>query len=69
MYLLYVDESGSPQDPNQQYFVLAGIAVFLGILGSRAGMVMLSTSSLLMVSITSAMHYTGSHIDLLDWQS
>ncbi len=28
MYLLYVDESGSPQDPNQQYFVLAGVAVF-----------------------------------------
>lgn len=28
MYLLYVDESGSPGDPNQQYFVLAGVAVF-----------------------------------------
>lgn len=28
MYLLYVDESGHAADPNQQYFVLAGISVF-----------------------------------------
>ncbi len=28
MYLLYVDESGSPSDPSDQYFVLAGVAVF-----------------------------------------
>lgn len=28
MHLLYVDESGSVPDPNQQYFVLAGISVF-----------------------------------------
>lgn len=28
MYLLYVDESGSPGDPNQHHFVLAGISVF-----------------------------------------
>lgn len=28
MYLFYVDESGSPGDPNQKYFVLAGLAVF-----------------------------------------
>lgn len=28
MYLLYADDSGSPKDPNQQYFVLAGVAVF-----------------------------------------
>lgn len=28
MYLLYVDESGSPGDPNQKHFVLAGVAVF-----------------------------------------
>ncbi|MDK4679286.1 DUF3800 domain-containing protein [Kingella negevensis] len=27
MYLLYVDESGSTTDPNQQYFILSGIAV------------------------------------------
>lgn len=27
-YLLYVDESGSPGDPNQQHFVLAGVSVF-----------------------------------------
>ncbi|WP_162139191.1 DUF3800 domain-containing protein [Pseudanabaena sp. PCC 6802] len=25
MYLLYVDESGTTHDPNQQYFVLAGL--------------------------------------------
>ncbi|MGY4697415.1 DUF3800 domain-containing protein [Xylella fastidiosa subsp. sandyi] len=28
MYLLYLDESGSVPDPNQQYFVLAGVSVF-----------------------------------------
>lgn len=28
MYLFYVDESGSVSDPAQQYFVLAGVAVF-----------------------------------------
>lgn len=28
MYLLYVDDSGSPSDLKQQYFVLAGVAVF-----------------------------------------
>ena len=28
MYLLYADESGSPADPTQQHFVLAGISVF-----------------------------------------
>lgn len=28
MYLLYVDESGSTKDPEQNYFVLSGIAVF-----------------------------------------
>lgn len=28
MHLLYVDESGSVADPAQQYFVLAGVAVF-----------------------------------------
>ena len=28
MYLLYADESGHVADPNQQYFVLAGFAVF-----------------------------------------
>ena len=28
MHLLYVDESGSVPDPAQQYFVLAGVAVF-----------------------------------------
>jgi len=28
MFLLYVDESGSPGDPNQQHFVLAGVSVF-----------------------------------------
>lgn len=28
MYLLYLDESGSIDDPNQKYFVLAGIVVF-----------------------------------------
>ncbi|MCX2830435.1 DUF3800 domain-containing protein [Microbulbifer thermotolerans] len=28
MFLLYVDESGSPGDPNQQHFVLAGLSVF-----------------------------------------
>lgn len=28
MFLLYVDESGSPGDPNQRHFVLAGVAVF-----------------------------------------
>jgi len=28
MYLLYVDESGSAADPNQQHFVLAGVSVF-----------------------------------------
>jgi hypothetical protein len=28
MHLLYIDESGSVADPNQKYFVLAGISVF-----------------------------------------
>lgn len=28
MHLLYLDESGSVPDPNQQYFVLAGVCVF-----------------------------------------
>ena len=28
MHLLYLDESGSVADPNQKYFVLAGISVF-----------------------------------------
>lgn len=28
MYLLYVDESGTTSDPNQQYFVLAGFCAF-----------------------------------------
>ena len=28
MYLLYADESGTTQDPSQQYFVLAGFCVF-----------------------------------------
>ncbi|TRZ55324.1 MAG: DUF3800 domain-containing protein [Rhodocyclaceae bacterium] len=28
MHLLYLDESGSVSDPNQQYFVLAGVSVF-----------------------------------------
>ena len=28
MYLLYVDDSGSPSDLKQQYFVLGGVAVF-----------------------------------------
>ena len=28
MYLLYLDESGSPADPNQRFFVMAGICVF-----------------------------------------
>ncbi|MBL0911866.1 MAG: DUF3800 domain-containing protein [Bacteroidia bacterium] len=28
MYLLYLDESGAVNDPNQKYFVLAGIALF-----------------------------------------
>lgn len=28
MYLLYVDESGSPGDPNQKHFVMAGVSVF-----------------------------------------
>lgn len=28
MYLLYADESGTTQDPSQQYFVLAGLCVF-----------------------------------------
>lgn len=28
MYLLYLDESGTASDPNQRYFVLAGVAVF-----------------------------------------
>ncbi|MGY1951641.1 DUF3800 domain-containing protein [Pseudomonas pergaminensis] len=28
MHLLYVDESGSPSDPNQNFFILSGIAVF-----------------------------------------
>lgn len=28
MYLLYLDESGNENDPNERYFVLGGIAVF-----------------------------------------
>lgn len=28
MHLLYADDSGSPTDPTQQYFVLAGLSVF-----------------------------------------
>ena len=28
MYLLYLDDSGSVKNPNEQHFVLAGIAVF-----------------------------------------
>lgn len=28
VHLLYLDESGSASDPNQQYFVLAGVSVF-----------------------------------------
>ena len=28
MHLLYADESGSIPDPNQKYFVLAGVSVF-----------------------------------------
>jgi hypothetical protein len=28
MYLLYLDESGSPADPHQRFFVMAGICVF-----------------------------------------
>lgn len=28
MHLLYLDESGHPQDPGTQFFVLAGFAVF-----------------------------------------
>ncbi|MEQ1602290.1 MAG: DUF3800 domain-containing protein [Methylophilaceae bacterium] len=28
MHLLYIDESGSVSDPNQEYFVLAGVSVF-----------------------------------------
>ena len=28
MYLLYLDDSGSPSDPNQKFFVMAG--VYLG---------------------------------------
>ncbi len=28
MYLLYLDESGNPDDPADKHFVLAGIAVF-----------------------------------------
>ena len=28
MYLLYIDESGDPTNPNDQHFVLAGIAIF-----------------------------------------
>ncbi len=28
MHLLYLDESGSASDPNQRYFVLAGVSVF-----------------------------------------
>lgn len=28
MYLLYIDESGNENDPNDRYFVLAGIALF-----------------------------------------
>ena len=28
MYLLYLDESGAATDPEQRYFVLAGVALF-----------------------------------------
>lgn len=28
MYLLYLDESGHPHDPNSQFFVLAGFSIF-----------------------------------------
>lgn len=28
MHLLYVDESGSPPDPNTRFFVLAGVSIF-----------------------------------------
>ena len=28
MHLFYVDESGHPADPNQEYFALAGFSVF-----------------------------------------
>ena len=28
MYLLYVDQSGNPNDPNDDYFVLGGVALF-----------------------------------------
>lgn len=28
MHLLYVDESGSPSDPNQNFFILSGIAIY-----------------------------------------
>lgn len=28
MYLLYLDESGNENDPNDRYFVLAGVALF-----------------------------------------
>ena len=28
MYLLYLDESGHPADPNQKYIILAGVALF-----------------------------------------
>ena len=28
MYLLYLDESGNENDPNDRYFVLAGLALF-----------------------------------------
>lgn len=28
MFLLYVDESGTPKDPSEEYFVLAGVAIY-----------------------------------------
>lgn len=28
MHLLYVDESGSPSDPNQSFFILSGVAIY-----------------------------------------
>ncbi len=28
MHLLYVDDSGHPDDPNQDWFVLAGVSLF-----------------------------------------
>lgn len=28
MHLLYVDESGSPADPNQNFFILSGLSIF-----------------------------------------